>query len=211
MHQFTPPRAGTGASGGRLHSGIVLLIGWGFLALAAALTARVQSKDLPEKTAVHGKPFTEWTLEYPEAEGNRYDVIASATFTHEESGETKRSLMFYTGQGDTWKLRFTGTKTGHWTIETEGPGNLGGWRGTVRVTESVRLPGALPALRPDVRLRREAALPGGSVPDSGERSVSAEGLHARDDRPRPLALGHGRRRGQHLGQPASAQRQRAWL
>jgi hypothetical protein len=44
--------------------------------------------------------------------------------------------MFYSGAGDTWKFRFTGTRVGEWSISTAGPGPLGGRRGTVAVVEN---------------------------------------------------------------------------
>lgn len=93
-------------------------------------------KNLPDKVAELNAPYTEWELNYPDYSGNPFDVVAWATFTHEESGKQKKSLMFYDSKESLWKFRFTGTKTGIWEIKTEGPGSLGGYTGTVDVTAS---------------------------------------------------------------------------
>jgi hypothetical protein len=80
-------------------------------------------------------PHIEWELEYKEHKGNKFDVVAKATFTH-TTGEMRESLMFYSGQGNIWKFRFTGTRIGEWTIETSGPGSLGGYKGKVIIKEN---------------------------------------------------------------------------
>jgi hypothetical protein len=99
---------------------------------------------LSEKTIELNEPFAEWILIEEEIAGNPYDVIAHAIFTHEE-GESIRSLMFYDGN-NSWKFRFTGVKTGKWTVETKGPGNLGGKRGSVVVEDNLLdLPGFIKA------------------------------------------------------------------
>ncbi|MBD3266896.1 DUF1961 family protein, partial [bacterium] len=90
---------------------------------------------LPDKKALLNEPYVEWTLAYEGVDGNPYDVIAHARFTHETSGETIRSLMFYDGEGR-WRFRFTGTRLGRWTIATTGPGSLGGQTGAVEVYEN---------------------------------------------------------------------------
>ena len=103
---------------------------------------RTAAFDFEERAIELNRPFAEWSLQAPEATGNRFDIIAHATFRH-ENGEEVRSMMFYAGD-NTWNFRFTGMKPGVWTIETEGPGELGGKRGRVVVEDSgVRLPGFL--------------------------------------------------------------------
>lgn len=75
----------------------------------------------------------EWA--FPGAvEGNPYDCIATATFTHGESGETRQSALFF-DENSTWKLRFNGSRWGEWTWITcsEEP-DLNGHKGRVRVT-----------------------------------------------------------------------------
>ena len=91
-----------------------------------------RSRKLPDREVVLGEPYAEWSIEYPGASGNPFDVEATALFTHRDSGATRRSLMFYAGD-DTWKFRFTGVRTGTWSIKTQGPGDLGGWTGKVYV------------------------------------------------------------------------------
>jgi hypothetical protein len=99
---------------------------------------------LNEKTIELNQPYAEWTLNNEDITVNPYDLVAHAIFTHEE-GETLRSFMFYDGN-HSWKFRFTGTKTGKWTIETKGPGQLGGKKGAVIVEDNlVNLPGFVKA------------------------------------------------------------------
>lgn len=47
---------------------------------------------LPEKEALLNKPFVEWTLAYEGNNGNPFDVIAHALFTHEKSGAARAAL-----------------------------------------------------------------------------------------------------------------------
>ncbi len=63
-------------------------------------------------------PYLEWEYLNTSYQGNPFDLQASATFTHEESGETIKTELFYAGD-DIWRLRFTGTLPGRWTFETE--------------------------------------------------------------------------------------------
>jgi hypothetical protein len=63
-------------------------------------------------------PYLEWALENPIYPGNPFDLVAWVTFVHSESGEVRRTQMFYAGE-DTWKFRFTGTRTGGWAFQTE--------------------------------------------------------------------------------------------
>ncbi|NIV92486.1 DUF5060 domain-containing protein, partial [candidate division KSB1 bacterium] len=46
-----------------------------------------------------------------------FDLVATVTFVHNASGQTHTTEMFYDGD-DTWKFRFTGTRTGLWTFTT---------------------------------------------------------------------------------------------
>ena len=46
----------------------------------------------------------------PSYSGNPFDLVATATFTHQGSGEQRVSELFYKG-GDTWTARFTGTRS----------------------------------------------------------------------------------------------------
>ncbi len=73
----------------------------------------------------------EYTLKNPTWRGNPFDVVATVTFTHGK--ETRTTGMFYAGD-DTWKFRFTGTRTGEWSFVTSSaaPG-LNGHTGTITV------------------------------------------------------------------------------
>lgn len=75
-------------------------------------------KPLPEQTGVQWAPFLEWSLANESYEGNPFDLQASATFVHEESGETRRTALFFAGDGQ-WKFRFSGTRPGRWTFSTQ--------------------------------------------------------------------------------------------
>lgn len=70
-----------------------------------------------DRTGTLWAPYLEWSLENTGYSGNPFDVEAAVTFVHPESGETRRTYMFYDG-GNTWKFRFTGTRTGEWTFTT---------------------------------------------------------------------------------------------
>ena len=84
-----------------------------------------------DRRARQWAPFVEWGLENATFRGNPYDVVATATFVHEGSGEKRTTGMFYAGEG-TWRFRFTGTRAGRWTFATasEDP-DLAGKKGTV--------------------------------------------------------------------------------
>lgn len=49
--------------------------------------------------------------------GNPFDLVATVTFTHVESGEKRITEMFYVGD-DTWTARFTATQEGTWRYRT---------------------------------------------------------------------------------------------
>lgn len=86
-----------------------------------------------DRTATQWAPYEEWTLSNPSFSGNPFDLVATATFTHEASGERRTTEMFYAGGSD-WKFRFTGTRTGRWTFATASDDpELDGWTGTVTV------------------------------------------------------------------------------
>ena len=75
----------------------------------------------------------DFTLDNPTYTGNPFDLIASATFVHKGTDETRTTGMFYTG-GTTWKFRFTGTRPGIWTYTTSSTdSDLNELSGTVTV------------------------------------------------------------------------------
>ena len=78
-------------------------------------------------------PVLEWSLANATYEGNPYDLGATATFIHGESGERHTTGLFYDGN-DTWRFRFTGTQPGIWTFRTESSDpELDGHEGTVEI------------------------------------------------------------------------------
>jgi len=77
---------------------------------------------------------TEWSVKNVSHSGNPFDVPATATFTHTGTGQKHTTEMFYDGD-DTWRFRFTGTRTGKWTFETSSNmPELDGHAGAVTVT-----------------------------------------------------------------------------
>jgi len=86
-----------------------------------------------DRTGTMWAPYIEWTLDNPSYSGNPFDLIATTTFTHPASGETRITEMFYAG-GTIWKFRFAGTKTGTWTFTTASSDKeLTGHSGTVTI------------------------------------------------------------------------------
>lgn len=102
------------------------------LAMASALGAH--GADLGQRDTTMWTPHIEWSLNNSSYSGNPFDVVASVTFSHAGSGAAHATEMFYAGD-DTWKFRFTGTRSGPWHFVTssEDP-ELDGHTGTVTVT-----------------------------------------------------------------------------
>ena len=113
-------------------SGLALLVGLhcSFAAAAEAPTDKEGGTDLGARTvrmwdtADYAVANTTWS-------GNPFDLVATATFVHAQ--ETRTTEMFYAGE-DTWKFRFTGTRTGVWRFSTSSSdADLNGHTGTVTV------------------------------------------------------------------------------
>jgi hypothetical protein len=86
----------------------------------------------PMKEAKLWEPVT-WTFRNPGCSGNPFDLVAGATFTHAPGGRKIRTELFY-DSNDTWKLRFTGTRTGQWSFVTKSADpDLNGLRGKLEV------------------------------------------------------------------------------
>lgn len=103
------------------------------LALALSASSRMAIGASLDKTGSQWAPFLEWSLTNASYSGNAYDLVATVTFTHGASGESHTSEMFYAG-GNTWKFRFTGTRTGAWSVTTaSSDADLNGHTGTVTV------------------------------------------------------------------------------
>jgi len=93
-----------------------------------------------DKTGKLWAPYLEWSLTNSSYSGNAYDLVATVTFSHQGSGASHTTEMFYDG-GNTWKFRFAGTKTGTWTFNTSSnDSNLNGHSGTVTINPN---PGVL--------------------------------------------------------------------
>ena len=79
-------------------------------------------------------PTLEWSVDNPSISGNAFDVLATVTFVHTASGETRKTEMFYDG-GTTWLFRFTATRTGAWTFSSSSTDpDLDGWTGSISVS-----------------------------------------------------------------------------
>lgn len=102
-------------------------------AATAASPARGGGREMPDRAGTQWAPYLEWRLSKASHQGNPYDVVATATFTHDSSGERRTTGMYYDG-GDTWAFRFTATRPGRWTFSTSSPDpDLDGHRGSVSI------------------------------------------------------------------------------
>ena len=107
---------------------LAALVLMAFTAMANNTTAAVM-----DRTGTLWAPYIEWSLDNPSYTGNPFDLVATVTFTHPASGETRITEMFYAG-GTTWKFRFAGTRTGTWTFSTTSSDpQLSGHTGTVTI------------------------------------------------------------------------------
>ncbi|UCF15812.1 MAG: DUF5060 domain-containing protein, partial [Phycisphaerales bacterium] len=105
------------------------------LKLLVQAVAGNQSKDFGGRTGVMWECM-EWTAKGGEHSGNPFDVLATATFTHANTGRKLTTEMFY-DVDDTLRFRFTGTRSGRWTFRTSSDvPDLDGHTGTVIVTEN---------------------------------------------------------------------------
>jgi hypothetical protein len=101
---------------------------WGFGGMNC-IAGTTQSFSLKDGSLWY--PYLEWTLSNPGFKGNPYDIVARVTFVHIDSGETRKTEMFYDGN-NIWKFRFTGTRIGKWTFTTSSDlVNLNGKSGSV--------------------------------------------------------------------------------
>ena len=103
------------------------------LLLALVVAASVAAAGDLDRQAKQWAPV-EWSFRVPlRRDTNPLDLVATATFKHESGKETRITEMFPVA-GDTWKLRFTGTRPGRWTFTTASKhSGLGGASGTVTV------------------------------------------------------------------------------
>lgn len=103
------------------------------IAMFCALASTGLAQQADKSTALWA-PYVEWSFDNPSFSGNAFDLEATATFVHQTSGETRTTGLFYDG-GTTWKLRFTGTRTGEWQFTTSSAdADLNGQTGSVTVS-----------------------------------------------------------------------------
>ncbi len=100
----------------------------------------VESSAL-DASGTQWSPYIEWRLPNSTYEGNSFDLTATATFTHTESGETRTTALFYAGE-DEWWFRFTATQSGEWRFSTKSEdAELNGRFGTVTITPNSSVAG----------------------------------------------------------------------
>ena len=81
-------------------------------------------------------PFIEWNIKKPSSEGIPFDLVAKAIFTHDKTGDSLITHMFY-DKDDTWKFRFTAEIPGEWSFKTVSDDNkLNGWTGKVSIKKN---------------------------------------------------------------------------
>lgn len=131
----------------------LVLLGFFSLACSGENSAMPESCLPTQQSAQAGIPFTRIGIDEDETsvqmwhasefskanntwEGNPFDLQASVTFKHRESGASHTTDMFYSGD-NIWKFRFTGTKLGVWSFESSSPDiDLDGLKGSVSVIKN---------------------------------------------------------------------------
>ena len=110
----------------------------GLLTIAVTSAASSVAADLGVTKGTQWSSYLQWTVVNPTWSGNPFDVSGIATFTHESSGETCITHMFYTG-GTSWAFRFTGTRLGRWSFVTSSSDvDLRGHNGSVTIVANGR-------------------------------------------------------------------------
>ena len=103
------------------------------LVCSVVMVSRVGGADLGNQEGRQWRPYLEWSVSNNAFEGNPFDLVATVTFVHSESGEKRTTEMFYDGD-HTWRFRFTGTMPGNWVVTTSSADpDLDGHRGTMTV------------------------------------------------------------------------------
>jgi hypothetical protein len=100
----------------------------------AALAMDASGRSEMDRVIKQWSQPAEWSLTHEGWSGNPYDLIASARFTHDASGQVITTGMYYEPD-NTWRFRFTGTKPGTWRFTTVSDvAALNGHEGVVEVT-----------------------------------------------------------------------------
>ena len=111
---------------------VAMTLVWLAIALAVPPPA-VRAEQLERRTGTQWAPFVQWKLPNKSIDGNPFDLTAIVTFTHESSGESRQTAMFYVGD-DRYAFRFAGTRAGQWTFVTKSSDpDLDGRRGAVTI------------------------------------------------------------------------------
>jgi hypothetical protein len=93
--------------------------------------AQAEARDFGNRVACVWKT-QDFALTNSSWSGNPFDLVATVTFTH--ANEVRVTEMFYAGN-DTWKFRFTGTRTGVWRFSTSSSDtDLDGHHGAITVS-----------------------------------------------------------------------------
>jgi len=101
-----------------------------FLTSTVMFANRAGADDLGNRRARIWE-YEEYSLTNTTWSGNPFDLVATVIFTH--ARETRTTEMFYAGN-NTWKFRFTGTRTGLWRFSTSSSdADLDGHTGSVTV------------------------------------------------------------------------------
>jgi hypothetical protein len=96
--------------------------------------AKTATRSNLDQTGTQWAPFLEWKVRNSSYQGNPFDIEATVLFVHVQSGEIRKTEMFYDGNSR-WKFRFTGTRTGIWTfLSTSSDPELDNLSGTVTIT-----------------------------------------------------------------------------
>jgi len=90
-------------------------------------------------------PTLEWSFDNPTWDSNAFDLVADVTFTHDDSGATHGTEMFYAGD-TSWNVRFTGTRTGMWRWASScADEDLHGLSGTIWIEDNPGVDGFVEA------------------------------------------------------------------
>jgi hypothetical protein len=103
------------------------------LMCSVVMVSGVVAADLGRQEGQQWRPYLEWSVANETYAGSPFDLVATVTFVHCESGEKRTTEMFY-DDGHTWRFRFTGTRPGQWAFTTSSADpELDGHRGTLTV------------------------------------------------------------------------------
>lgn len=111
----------------------------------AILVDQTAARKLNGKSVQLLGAYAEWSIPAKPRSSdktlNPFDVRAYVQFTHEQTGATRRTGLFFDGAAH-YKFRFTGNSVGQWRFESFGlDPYYSGWHGQVEVTEDDQFAG----------------------------------------------------------------------